>query len=80
MVRPEHVVRWRWRPGDVAIWDNRATQHYAVNDYGNAHRVVQRVTVSGPRPVGLDGWRSVARKGDNSGYQTGAGAAAGAGN
>lgn len=75
ITRPEHVVRWRWRLGDIAMWDNRATQHYAVNDYGDAHRVVQRVTVSGPRPVGLDGWRSVARRGDNSAYQSGSAAA-----
>jgi len=74
VTRPEHIVRWRWQPGDVAIWDNRATQHYAVNDYGDAHRVVQRVTVSGSRPVGLDGWESVGLKGDNSAYQSGAGA------
>ena len=33
---PEHTVRWRWRLGDVAIWDNQATQHYAIADYGNA--------------------------------------------
>jgi alpha-ketoglutarate-dependent taurine dioxygenase len=70
VTRPEHIVRWRWRPGDVAIWDNRATQHY----YGASHRVVQRVTVSGARPVGQDGWQSVARKGDNSAYQSGLGA------
>ena len=30
---PEHVVRWRWRSGDVAFWDNRATSHYAAADY-----------------------------------------------
>jgi alpha-ketoglutarate-dependent sulfate ester dioxygenase len=77
VTRPEHIVRWRWQPGDVAIWDNRATQHYAVNDYGGAHRVVQRVTVSGARPVGLDGWRSEARKGDNASYQAGFGARGG---
>jgi alpha-ketoglutarate-dependent sulfate ester dioxygenase len=77
VTRPEHIVRWRWQPGDVAIWDNRATQHYAVNDYGDAHRVVQRVTVTGVRPVGQDGWQSAARKGDNSAYQAGHGAAAG---
>ena len=80
VVRPEHIVRWRWREGDVAIWDNRATQHYAVNDYGDAHRVVQRVTVSGTRPVGLDGWQSVARRGDNSAYQAGTAAVVGADN
>jgi taurine dioxygenase len=32
---PENTVRWSWKQGDVAIWDNRATQHYAVNDYGD---------------------------------------------
>jgi len=47
---------------------------YAVNDYGDAHLVVQRVTVSGTRPVGQDGWQSVARKDDNSAYQAGFGA------
>ena len=77
VTRPEHVVRWRWRPGDVAIWDNRATQHYAVNDYGDAHRVVQRVTVAGVRPVGLDGWQSETRSGDASSYQAGFGARGG---
>jgi alpha-ketoglutarate-dependent sulfate ester dioxygenase len=77
VTRPEHIVRWSWRPGDVAIWDNRATQHYAVNDYGDAHRVVERVTVSGVPPVGLDGWRSEARRGDASSYQAGFGARGG---
>lgn len=76
VVRPEHIVRWSWRPGDIAIWDNRATQHYAVNDYGDAHRVVQRVTVSGSRPVGLDGWQSLALRGDDSAYQSGVAALA----
>jgi taurine dioxygenase len=57
---PEHTVRWRWQAGDVAIWDNRATQHVAVNDYGDAHRVVRRVTIDGDIPVGVDGRESVA--------------------
>jgi taurine dioxygenase len=52
---PENTVRWRWQEGDVAIWDNRATQHRAVNDYGDARRVVRRVTISGTVPVGVDG-------------------------
>lgn len=55
---PENTVRWRWQAGDVVIWDNRATQHYAVNDYGDQHRVVRRVTVAGDVPVGVDGRRS----------------------
>jgi alpha-ketoglutarate-dependent sulfate ester dioxygenase len=71
ILRPEHIVRWRWQQGDVAIWDNRATQHYAVNDYGDAHRVVNRVTVSGLRPVGVDGWGSEARRGDIASFQAG---------
>ena len=55
----ENTVRWRWQVGDVAVWDNRATQHYAINDYGDQHRVVRRVTVAGDVPVGVDGKKSV---------------------
>jgi len=58
---PENTFRWRWQAGDVAIWDNRATQHYAVNDYGDQHRVVRRATVDGDVPVSVDGRRSVTR-------------------
>lgn len=54
----DNTVRWRWQQGDVAIWDNRATQHFAINDYGDAHRVVRRVTVAGDVPVSVDGQRS----------------------
>lgn len=57
---PENTVRWRWQEGDVAIWDNRATQHRAVNDYGDARRVVRRVTIAGTAPVGADGSTSKA--------------------
>ncbi|MEH7548555.1 TauD/TfdA dioxygenase family protein [Neobacillus vireti] len=57
----ENTVRWKWRAGDVIIWDNRATQHYAVNDYGNSQRVVRRVTIDGEVPVGLDGRRSITK-------------------
>ena len=56
VTKPEHVVRWRWRNGDVAIWDNRATQHRAVADFGNAVRHLRRVTVQGSVPVGVDGF------------------------
>ena len=58
---PENTVRWSWRQGDVVIWDNRATQHYAVNDYGDQHRVVRRATIDGEVPVSIDGRNSVTR-------------------
>lgn len=51
----ENIVSWRWDAGDIAIWDNRATQHRAINDYGDQHRVVRRVTLEGDIPVGVDG-------------------------
>lgn len=44
--RPDHQVRLRWRPGTIAIWDNRATQHYAVSDYSEYRRVMHRVAVA----------------------------------
>lgn len=55
---PENVVRWRWRQNDVVIWDNRATQHRAVADFGKQRRTVRRVTLDGQVPVALDGQRS----------------------
>ena len=51
----ENTVRWRWSVGDVVIWDNRATQHKAIDDYGEERRIVRRVTVDGPVSVGIDG-------------------------
>jgi taurine dioxygenase len=62
VIRLENTVRWQWRQDDVAIWDNRATQHYAVNDYGSQERLVRRVTVEGERAVSVDGQRSRTRK------------------
>ena len=48
---PNFHVRWHWQAGDVAIWDNRATQHFANFDYGAAHRIMHRATVLGDKPV-----------------------------
>ncbi|MGI5468638.1 TauD/TfdA dioxygenase family protein [Streptomyces sp. CA-132043] len=47
---PEYQVRFRWQPGDIAFWDNRATQHYAVADYAPHGRVAERVAIAGDRP------------------------------
>ena len=71
VTRPEQTVRWQWRAGDLAIWDNRATQHYAIFDYGDEHRRGERVTVAGPVPVGVDGRPSVAISGEAEAYYAG---------
>lgn len=55
---PENTIRWNWAPGDVAIWDNRATQHRAVDDYDNQPRLMHRVTLMGDVPVSVHGERS----------------------
>jgi taurine dioxygenase len=64
----ENTVRWSWQPGDLAIWDNRATQHYAVSDYDDQYRRLNRVTLAGDIPVDVYGERSRAVVGDASGY------------
>ncbi|SNT09149.1 TauD/TfdA dioxygenase family protein [Sphingopyxis indica] len=55
ITKPENVVRWRWREGDVAIWDNQATQHRATADFGLQRRTLRRATIAGEVPVGIDG-------------------------
>jgi taurine dioxygenase len=47
---PEYQVRWRWSPNAVAFWDNRATQHYAVQDYWPAVRKMERAGIMGDAP------------------------------
>ncbi len=49
--QPQFQCRYRWSPGSIGIWDNRCTQHYAVNDYDEP-RLIQRVTVLGDDPQG----------------------------
>lgn len=53
--KPENTVRWRWSVGDVAIWDNRATQHRSVADFGKQNRVLRRSTLNGDVSLGIDG-------------------------
>lgn len=52
-IKPEHVVKHQWNNGDVVLWDNRNTIHYASYDYGNFHRKMQRVTWHGDEPRGV---------------------------
>ncbi|MDY7547352.1 TauD/TfdA family dioxygenase [Glaciimonas sp. CA11.2] len=61
VTRLENTMRWRWAVGDVAIWDNRATQHYTINDYGDQHPIVRRLSIAGDVPISVDGRRSLAR-------------------
>lgn len=49
--RPEYQVRLKWRPNTIAFWDNRATQHYAIQDYFPAVRRMMRATVIGTKPI-----------------------------
>lgn len=53
-VAPERTVRWHWREGDLAFWDNRSTAHYAAADY-TERRIMHRITIAGDRPVGVHG-------------------------
>jgi len=56
--QPEFLMRHHWAVGDIVIWDNRATMHYAVDDYGVVERRMRRVTIRGGKPVGPTGVES----------------------
>lgn len=58
ITKPENTIRWNWEAGDVAMWDNRATQHRAVDDYDDQPRLMHRVTLMGDVPVNVHGERS----------------------
>ncbi|MFF3397671.1 TauD/TfdA dioxygenase family protein [Streptomyces sp. NPDC002659] len=70
VTRPENVVRWTWAPGDLVLFDNRITQHYAPDDYGDLPRLLHRVTVAGDVPVGVDGSPSRVVEGDEAAHYT----------
>jgi alpha-ketoglutarate-dependent sulfate ester dioxygenase len=72
ITRLDNTVRWNWASGDVAMWDNHATQHYAVDDYDDQPRLLNRITLAGSIPLGIDGRRSRAVKGDASSFSTAA--------
>jgi taurine dioxygenase len=52
-VRSEFTCRFRWRPGSIAMWDNRCAQHNAINDYQGHRRLMHRITLAGDRPKGV---------------------------
>ena len=52
LTRPEFSCRFRWQPGSIALWDNRCTQHNAINDYHGHRRSMLRITLAGDTPAG----------------------------
>ncbi|MFI2633254.1 TauD/TfdA dioxygenase family protein [Streptomyces collinus] len=68
VTRPENVLRHRWSPNQLVLFDNRITQHYAVDNYDGRPRRLHRVTVAGDVPVGVEGKESYVIEGDASHY------------
>ncbi len=68
IIKLENTVRWNWSAGDLAIWDNQATQHYGIADYGTQARSVHRVTLAGDVPVDVHGEQSRILQGDAAEY------------
>ncbi|MCB1693537.1 MAG: TauD/TfdA family dioxygenase [Pseudomonadales bacterium] len=64
VTNPRFTVRYRWTEGTVAMWDNRCTQHFVLNDF-EGERIIQRVTVMGDKPVGAQNprWQPWVRPG-----------------
>jgi taurine dioxygenase len=51
IAKPEFTIRWRWKENDIAFWDNRCTQHYALADYLPHRRIMHRATIIGDKPI-----------------------------
>jgi alpha-ketoglutarate-dependent taurine dioxygenase len=70
VTRPENILRWAWSPNQLLIFDNRITQHYGVDNYDDHPRRLNRVTVAGEVPAGVDGRRSEQLVGNASHYSS----------
>ncbi|MEU9055265.1 TauD/TfdA family dioxygenase [Streptomyces sp. NPDC048384] len=68
VTRPENILRHRWSENQLVVFDNRITQHYAVDNYDGLPRRLHRVTVAGDVPVGIEGKESYSIEGDASHY------------
>ncbi|MFF0016903.1 TauD/TfdA dioxygenase family protein [Streptomyces sp. NPDC005374] len=68
VTRPENILRHRWSENQLVLFDNRITQHYAVDNYDGLPRRLHRVTVAGDIPVGIEGKESYSIEGDASHY------------
>jgi len=62
VTRPENVLRWRWSPNQLVLFDNRITQHYAIDNYDGLPRRLNRVTVAGEVPLRSASSTMVARE------------------
>jgi alpha-ketoglutarate-dependent taurine dioxygenase len=70
VTRPENILRVAWNPGDLVVFDNRITQHYAPDDYGDQPRRLHRVTVAGDAPAAIGGETSFVIEGDEAHHYT----------
>ena len=68
VTRPENILRHRWSPNQLVLFDNRITQHYAIDNYNGLPRRLHRVTIAGDIPVGIEGKESYSIQGDASHY------------
>ncbi|MFF5188140.1 TauD/TfdA dioxygenase family protein [Streptomyces sp. NPDC000345] len=68
VTRPENILRHRWSENQLVLFDNRITQHYAVDNYDHLPRRLHRVTVAGDVPVGVEGKESYSIEGDAAHY------------